>query len=72
MNNGHWNINTDLSGLVPGNVTVVAIATDVTGRTAESVDHALIDITGPRIDITVDSVTLIISSTTQSHASRRR
>lgn len=57
VNNGHWNINTDLSGLVPGNVTVVAIATDVTGRTAESVDHALIDITGPHIDITVDSVT---------------
>ncbi|MGU0039950.1 retention module-containing protein [Citrobacter freundii complex sp. 2025EL-00176] len=57
VNNGHWNINTDLGGLVPGNVTVVAIATDVTGRTAESVDHALIDITGPDINISVESVT---------------
>lgn len=36
---------------------MVAIATDVTGRTAESFDHALIDITGPHIDITVDNVT---------------
>ncbi|MBJ9296770.1 retention module-containing protein [Citrobacter werkmanii] len=57
VNSGHWNINTDLGGLVPGNVTVVAIATDVTGRTAESVDHALIDITGPDINISVESVT---------------
>ncbi|WP_346983065.1 retention module-containing protein [Citrobacter portucalensis] len=57
VSNGHWNIDTDLGGLVPGNVTVVAIATDVTGRTAESFDHALIDITGPNIDITVDNVT---------------
>ena len=57
VSNGHWNIDTDLGGLVPGNVTVVAIATDVTGRTAESFDHALIDITGPHIDITVDNVT---------------
>ena len=57
VNNGHWNIDTDLSGLVPGNVTVVAIATDVSGRTAQTFDNALIDITGPRIDITVDSVT---------------
>ena len=57
VSNGHWNIDTDLGGLVPGNVTVVAIATDVTGRTAESFDHALIDITGPHIDITIDNVT---------------
>ncbi|MCX9064648.1 retention module-containing protein [Citrobacter portucalensis] len=57
VSNGHWNIDTDLGGLVPGNVTVMAIATDVTGRTAESFDHALIDITGPHIDITVDNVT---------------
>ncbi|EGT0662587.1 retention module-containing protein [Citrobacter werkmanii] len=57
VNSGHWNINTDLGGLVPGNVTVVAIATDVTGRTAESVDHALIDIIGPDINISVESVT---------------
>ncbi|MFL4399519.1 retention module-containing protein [Citrobacter portucalensis] len=57
VSNGHWNIDTDLGGLVPGNVTVVAIATDVTGRTAESFDHALIDITGPNIDITVENVT---------------
>ncbi|HGN9372381.1 TPA: retention module-containing protein [Citrobacter pasteurii] len=57
VNNGHWNIDTDLGGLVPGNVTVVAIATDVSGRTAQTFDNALIDITGPRIDITVDSVT---------------
>ncbi|MEB2420120.1 retention module-containing protein [Citrobacter sp. R-1.5.2] len=57
VSNGHWNIDTDLGGLVPGNVTVVAIATDVSGRTAQTFDNALIDITGPRIDITVDSVT---------------
>ncbi|WP_302422007.1 retention module-containing protein [uncultured Citrobacter sp.] len=57
VSNGHWNIDTDLGGLVPGNVTVVAIATDVMGRTAESFDHALIDITGPQIDITIDNVT---------------
>jgi ribosomal 50S subunit-recycling heat shock protein len=57
VNDGHWNINTDLGGLVPGNVTVVAIATDVTGRTAESFEHALIDITGPDINISVESVT---------------
>ncbi|NGF60518.1 retention module-containing protein, partial [Citrobacter freundii] len=57
VSNGHWNIETDLGGLVPGNVTVVAIATDVTGRTAESVDHALIDITGPNISISVENVT---------------
>lgn len=57
VNNGHWNIATDLAGLVPGNVTVVAIATDVTGRTAESFDHALIDITGPNISISVENVT---------------
>ncbi|HBU6169179.1 TPA: retention module-containing protein [Citrobacter freundii] len=57
VSNGHWNIETDLGGLVTGNVTVVAIATDVTGRTAESVDHALIDITGPNISISVESVT---------------
>ena len=57
VSNGHWNIDTDLGGLVPGNVTVVAIATDVTGRTAESFDHALIDITGPNISISVENVT---------------
>ncbi|MDA8498943.1 retention module-containing protein [Citrobacter sp. Igbk 17] len=57
VSNGHWNIDTDLGALVPGNVTVVAIATDVSGRTAQTFDNALIDITGPRIDITVDSVT---------------
>ncbi|WP_336284842.1 retention module-containing protein [Citrobacter arsenatis] len=57
VNNGHWNIATDLGGLVPGNVTVVAIATDVTGRTAESYDHALLDITGPNISISVENVT---------------
>ena len=57
VSNGHWNIDTDLGGLVPGNVTVVAIATDVSGRTAQTFDNALIDITGPRINITVDSVT---------------
>ncbi|WFZ30166.1 retention module-containing protein [Citrobacter portucalensis] len=57
VSNGHWNIDTDLGGLVPGNVTVVAIATDVTGRTAESFDHALIDITGPNINISVENVT---------------
>ncbi|MDM2841859.1 retention module-containing protein [Citrobacter sp. Cpo086] len=57
VSNGHWNIDADLGGLVPGNVTVVAIATDVTGRTAESFDHALIDITGPNISISVENVT---------------
>lgn len=36
---------------------MVAIATDVTGRTAESFDHALIDITGPNISISVENVT---------------
>ncbi|QLX24175.1 retention module-containing protein [Citrobacter freundii] len=57
VRNGHWFIDTDLGGLQPGNVTVVATATDVSGRTAQTFDNALIDITGPRIDITVDNVT---------------
>ena len=57
VRNGHWIIDTDLGGLQPGNVTVVATATDVSGRTAQTFDNALIDITGPRIDITVDNVT---------------
>ncbi|WP_370551848.1 Ig-like domain-containing protein, partial [Citrobacter sp. Res13-Sevr-PEB04-36] len=57
VSNGHWHIDTDLGGLQPGNVTVVATATDVSGRTAQTFDNALIDTTGPRIDITVDNVT---------------
>lgn len=57
VSNRHWNINTGLGRLVPGNTTMVTITTDVMGRTVESSNHALIDITGPSIDITVDNVT---------------
>ncbi|MEW7312171.1 retention module-containing protein [Buttiauxella gaviniae] len=57
VNNGRWTAQPDLSGLVEGKITVLATATDVSGRTATSTDDAQIDITGPVDHITIDSVT---------------
>ncbi|MCE0811767.1 retention module-containing protein, partial [Buttiauxella sp. W03-F01] len=57
VNNGHWTANPDLSGLVEGDISVVATATDVSGRTAQSTTDAVIDVTDLHDQITIDSVT---------------
>ncbi|KFC78303.1 retention module-containing protein, partial [Buttiauxella agrestis] len=57
VSNGHWTIQPDLSGLVDGEITVVATATDVSGRTAQSTAESEIDTHGPQDQITIDSVT---------------
>jgi large repetitive protein len=57
VKDGHWTLTPDLSGLADGNVTVVATATDVAGRTAHSDSNAEIDTVGPNDTITIDSVT---------------
>ncbi|MFB0713955.1 retention module-containing protein, partial [Buttiauxella noackiae] len=57
VNNGHWTAQPDLTGLVEGDITVLATATDVSGRTATSTDNAVIDITDLHDSITIDNVT---------------
>ncbi|MGK7246738.1 retention module-containing protein [Buttiauxella agrestis] len=57
VSNGHWTIQPDLSGLVDGEITVVATATDVSGRTAQSTADALIDTVNLHDTITIDDVT---------------
>lgn len=57
VNNGHWTANPDLSGLVEGEITVLATATDVSGRTAESTADSVIDVTDLHDQITIDNVT---------------
>ncbi|MFP2506059.1 retention module-containing protein, partial [Buttiauxella gaviniae] len=57
VSNGHWTLQPDLSGLVEGEITVVATATDVSGRTAESTANSLIDVTDLHDQITIDNVT---------------
>ncbi|WP_333494822.1 retention module-containing protein [Kluyvera sp. CHPC 1.251] len=57
VENGHWTTHPDLSSLAEGEILVVATATDVAGRTAQSSTSALIDTIAGHDDITVDSVT---------------
>jgi ribosomal 50S subunit-recycling heat shock protein len=57
VNNGHWTANPDLTGLVEGEISVIATATDVSGRTATSTTDAVIDVTDLHDNITIDSVT---------------
>ncbi|WP_244202427.1 retention module-containing protein [Buttiauxella warmboldiae] len=57
VNNGHWTAHPDLSSLHEGNITVIATATDVSGRTATSTIDALIDTVGLQDQIAIDSVT---------------
>ncbi|MCE0812123.1 retention module-containing protein, partial [Buttiauxella sp. W03-F01] len=54
---GHWTTQPDLSGLADGNISVLATATDVAGRTATSTADAVIDTVGPQDHITIDNVT---------------
>ncbi|TNV18848.1 retention module-containing protein, partial [Buttiauxella sp. B2] len=57
VKNGHWSAQPDLSRLVQGNITVVATAVDVTGRSVHSDVTVEIDNTGPKDTISVDNVT---------------
>ncbi|MGB7800671.1 retention module-containing protein [Buttiauxella sp.] len=57
VKNGHWTTQPDLSGLVEGEISVTATATDVSGRTAHSTADAIIDVTDLHDNITIDNVT---------------
>ncbi|WP_157092052.1 retention module-containing protein, partial [Buttiauxella gaviniae] len=57
VNNGHWTLQPDLSGLVEGEINVTATATDVSGRSAYSTNDAVIDVTDLHDNITIDNVT---------------
>ncbi|WBM71397.1 retention module-containing protein [Buttiauxella sp. WJP83] len=57
VKNGHWTTQPDLSGLAEGEITVIATATDVSGRSAHSTVNAVIDITDLHDNITIDNVT---------------
>ncbi|WP_183270522.1 retention module-containing protein [Buttiauxella sp. A111] len=57
VQNGHWTTQPDLSGLAEGEITVIATATDVSGRTAVSTAEAQIDTIALHDNITIDNVT---------------
>lgn len=54
---GHWTTLPDLSGLAEGEISVIATATDVSGRSAHSTADAIKDVTDLHDAITIDNVT---------------
>ena len=50
--NGHWNTSVNLNGLAEGTVIAKATATDEAGNKAHDTDNAVLDVTGPVVEIT--------------------
>ena len=50
--NGQWSATVDLSSLAEGQVDAKATATDAAGNQAHDTDNAVLDVTGPSVDIT--------------------
>ncbi|MCE0827396.1 retention module-containing protein [Buttiauxella sp. A2-C2_NF] len=57
VKDGHWTADPDLTALAEGEINVIATATDISGRTAQSTTDALIDTVDLHDTITIDDVT---------------